>query len=76
MELKEKQKDICLLITQHISLKSNLTLSVFFGYPGVLPYETIAISIVMNVAIVLQIFLCCVLICIKRTLKLISQTGL
>ena len=44
MELKEKQKDICLLIPQHISVNNNLTLIVFFRCPGVLSYQTIAIS--------------------------------
>ena len=75
MELKEKQKYICLLITQHISVNNNSSLSVYFGCPGVLCYKTIAISMMMVMAIVLhQIFPRFEMICIKRTLKLKGQT--
>ena len=73
---KEKQKYIYLLITRDISVNNNLTLSVSFGYPGVLSYQTIAISMMMSMAIVLQIFLGCVVNCIRRILKLKSQTDL
>ena len=77
MELiKKKQKYIYLLITRHISVNNNLTLSVSFGYPGGLSYQTIAISMMMSMAIVLQIFLGCVVICIRHILKLKSQADL
>ena len=76
MELKEKHKCISLLITQHFSLNNILTLSVFFGYPGVLSHQNIAFSMMMSMAIALQIFFGLVVICIKRILKLKSQTDL
>ena len=75
MELKEK-KYTCLLITQHISVNNNLTLYVFSGYPGVLSNQTIAISVMMSMAMVLQIFLGCVVVCLKGILKLKIQTDL
>ena len=75
MELKEKQKHMCLLITLHISVNSNLILIVFFGYPSVLSYEAICFSKMMSIAIVLQTLLRLV-ICIKRILKPKSQTDL
>ena len=73
---KEKQKYIYLLITRDISVNNNLTLSVSFGYPGGLSYQAIAISMMMSMAIVLQIFLGCVVNCIRCILKLKSQTDL
>ena len=68
MELKEKQKHMCLLITLHISVNSNLILIVFLGYPSVLSYEAICFSKMMSIAIVLQTLLRLV-IYIKRILK-------
>ena len=68
---KEKQKYICWLITQHISVNIICTMCAFFGYPGVLCYQTIGISMIMSMmGIVLQIFVRCVVNCIKRTFKL------
>ena len=65
-----------LLENNSVSINNNFTLSVFSGYTGVLPYQTIAISVMMSMAIVLQIFLGCVVICFKGILKLKSQTDL
>ena len=76
MELKEKQEYFCLLITQHFSVNNILTLSLFFGYPSVLSHQTIAISMMTSMAIVLQIFFGCVVIRIKGILKLKRQTDL
>ena len=75
MELKEKQKHMCLLITLHISVNNNLILSVFFGCPSVLSYETMCFSKMRSIAIVLQTLLRLV-IYIKRILKPKSQTDL
>ena len=75
VELKEKQKHLCSSITQHISVNHNLILSVFFGCPSVPSYETIAVSMMMSMAIVLQTVFRLV-ICIERTLKPKSQTDL
>ena len=63
-------------MTQHISVNNYLTLSVFFRCPGVPSCQTIAVSMMMSMAIVLQIFLSCVVICIERTLKPKTQTDL
>ena len=76
VELKEREKYICLLITQHFSVNNISTLSVFFGYLGVLSHQTIAISKIMSMSMVLQIFLGCVVIWIKGILKHKSETDL
>ena len=76
VELKEKRKYICSRITQYVSVNDNLTLRVFLGYPGFLSYQSIAISMIMSMAIILQILLSYVVICINCTLKLKRQTDL
>ena len=75
--LKEKQKNICSLITQYDKVNDNITLRTFLGYTVVLCYQTIAISIIMmSIAKMLQILLSYEMIYIKSTLKLKSQTDL